>query len=666
MKLAIFLLPLTLLAQPWSGILDPSRAEDWSAGQVGFTIPTTRTQCGSTVAAYGTSGSPSSASTINTAIASCAANHYVLLGVGTFYLNTEINFNGHNNVTLRGSGPTQTTIVFSSVPGGDCGGNGANICVAPSTLYYIGSTQILPGGTLACNWTAGFTQGATNITLTGCGSSPTAGTILTLDQANDAPTNGYAGDTGGVFNCDYFNASSNSCQNQGAGNANGRTISATPVWSGSTHYVSANYSQQQVVTVVSYNAGTGAAVISPGLYGNNWRSAQTPGAWFPPHSVGMGVENLTLNYAASTSEDSGIMLNTCNQCWVQNVNSQSGLRNHVWIYQSYQCVVRQNYFYKTQQEGSGAYGVEFFSTSDDLVEDNIFQQVAGPMIFDQGSGVVLSYNFSINNAYTTSNNWNQTSYASHNAGTGFNLWEGNNLNSIVSDDLWGTSDLTTIFRNWLPGRAYNNTTLTSLNTIPISLYAGSRVTNVIGNVLGTPAYHAHYEAFAPSTGAATCDTTIYQLSWSDSECLLTAPVPNDTLVRSSLMRWGNYDVVNAAVRWDATESSPGAITYVNAQTTPGSHTLPSSMYLTSKPVWFGSVAFPATGPDVTGGSGPAGLAYTNPAQNCYTSVMGGPSNGTGSALAFDANTCYAGASGTGGTSSTNASSKNTVKNEDHE
>jgi hypothetical protein len=46
--------------------------------------------------------------------------------------------------------------------------------------------------------------------------------------------------------------------------------------------------------------------------------------------------------------------------------------------------------------------------------------------------------------------------------------------------------------------------------------------------------------------------------------------------------------------------------------------LPASLYLTSKPSWFGTVAWPPIGPDVSG------MANELPAQLCYeTSNLGG-------------------------------------------
>lgn len=76
---------------------------------------------------------------------------------------------------------------------------------------------------------------------------------------------------------------------------------------------------------------------------------------------------------------------------------------------------------------------------------------------------------------------------------------------------------------------------------------------------------------------------------------------------------------------------------------PADHVLPNSLYLSSKPSWWGSVAWPPIGPDVTGGNitGVGGYANLTPSANCYYNVMGGPADGSGNALIFNANNCYA-------------------------
>src|SRR6266851_3628268 len=121
-------------AQAWSGIIDPSRAVDWS--RAGTSIPNRTTNCA-------TLSSGATSSQINSAISSCPANQVVFLNPGTYNLSAGITFNGHGNVTLRGAGPTLTILQFSS--GDNCGGQGGDICVIDANPAYVGSSQVQPG-----------------------------------------------------------------------------------------------------------------------------------------------------------------------------------------------------------------------------------------------------------------------------------------------------------------------------------------------------------------------------------------------------------------------------------------------------------------------------------------------------------------------------------------
>src|SRR5437660_816727 len=151
-------------AQLWSGIIDPSRAIDWSQAGVTGGIPNRTTICSSIVPYTGT------AATINNAIASCPSGQVVSLRAGTFNLSTGINFGGKSNVTLRGAGPDQTTLVF----------NGSDGCALPADVCIIGSSTLnwanIPPNQIA-NWTAGYAKGTTQITLDAIGNL-TVGTII--------------------------------------------------------------------------------------------------------------------------------------------------------------------------------------------------------------------------------------------------------------------------------------------------------------------------------------------------------------------------------------------------------------------------------------------------------------------------------------------------------
>jgi hypothetical protein len=113
------------------------------------------------------------------------------------------------------------------------------------------------------------------------------------------------------------------------------------------------------------------------------------------------------------------------------------------------------------------------------------------------------------------------------------------------------------------------------------------------------------------------------------------------------MRWGNYDTVNNALQFQASEV-PSA--FYDTRTislivnpVPTSQTLPASFYLSAKPSWWpASIPWPAIGPDGTVGNlaNVAGRANMNPAEACYTNTMGGPADGTGAALPFRPSVCY--------------------------
>ena len=228
------------------------------------------------------------------------------------------------------------------------------------------------------------------------------------------------------------------------------------------------------------------------------------------------------------------------------------------------------------------------------------------------------------------------------------------------------------------------------DTIAAHLMAGSRYFNLVGNVLGTPGYHNNYQCSATSTAnCANGDTSIYALGYTLTQaandaavngyCTSPACTSNgswDPQVASYLMRWGNWDSVNAATQWNCSEVPSNLSLYSNACPGPGSTptSLPASFYLSAKPTWWGSLPWPAIGPDVTGGSigqcksgsyngvpSPssslcsgtgasfsstawAGHVNMNPAMNCAMNVMGMAADGSGAnPLSFNAATCYPGA-----------------------
>jgi hypothetical protein len=645
-------------AQPWAGIVDPSRAVDWSQAGIPGGVPTRSIRCGSVIAAYN-----GAATTINNAIAACAAGQYVELGAGTFNLTSGITFGGHNNVTLRGQGADTTLLVFT--------GGGAGFY---NSLVSMESTQLNENDVPAnvCDVTGGYSQGSVVLTLANCGSTTPAkgslsnlhvGGILMMDQLDEA------NDTGTLWNCLAGVAEGGTqCANNPTGS------SGFSRNNGTCNSPLCYRSQIQTFVVTAIN---GASItVTPPVYVPNWRSSQKPQAWFvnsASEAVGMGLENLTVNNCSSmagttcnTSSGSGqnITIGNCDQCYVKGVRSVFANRSHVRTLYSTRSQIQDNYTFENISHATVSYGIEIVG-SNNLVVNNILQQNTDsePSCSGPCEGNVIAYNFNIDNVYGAAG-WMQAGFYEHSSGSAFNLWEGNIGPGYNADDVHGTHLFDTVLRNRLIGNQTAGcggpgANTCTAQTTPVIIQAGARYFNVIGNVLGQSGLHNNYWCNATST--ATCSsvqTTIYSTGYTGNggqqqsavngfcgQPACTSHGAFDPQVGASLMRWGNYDTATNTVRWVSSEVPSALSPYGNA--VPASQTLPASFYLSVKPSWFGSIAWPAIGPEVTGGniSGAGGHANMNPAMACYVNVMGGSANGTGNVLTFNASSCYASSSG---------------------
>ncbi len=591
-KLAVLLfvvvvgLPAYLSAQSASGIIAPSRMINWSNAGVQGGIQDRTSICA-------TLSPGASVSQINSAIASCPGGQVVFLNAGTYNLSSGIDFGGHSNVTLRGAGANQTFLVFSGST--SCNGLQTDVCIKGDSSWAGGPAN-------SASWSGGYTPGTTQITLSSTNKlSP--GNMLVLDQNNDSS------DTGSVFVCETQGV----CSTEGpaGGGRSGRT-------------------QEQIVQVQAVSGNT--VTISPGIYMPNWRSSQSPGAWWGTTDVKLdGIEDLSLDHSGSTGQSGLVFFNAIN-CWARGIRSLNANRNHIWVYQSSHITIADSYFYGTLNAATQSYGIEAFMVSDNLIQNNIFQHITAPMMNNgPGTGDVDAYNFSTDDYYAASANWMMGAAWFHSAGTAMDLYEGNVGAGYTADAIHGTHNFETAFRNrwvgWESGK--------SSQTVPILLYAYSRYFNIVGNVLGQPGYHTNYEAVEPSN--SKYNTSIYGLGFSGNGSAGSG-VPNDPNVANTLMRWGNYDVVTGGVRWDTSEVPNSIAQYANP--VPSGQSLPASFFLSGKPGWWttpwGSPPWPAIGPDVTGGTGPGGHSYAIPAQLCYNNT----SKGGNGVLNFSASACY--------------------------
>jgi hypothetical protein len=675
----LLLLPLLLLcfsanasAQLWSGIIAPARATDWtSAGIVGGIPSGSWTQCGPTVAAG------SSAATINSALAACGTNQYVLLGPGTFNLSGSIDFAHKSNVVLRGSGANSTFLVFG--PGFGTGCNAP----APTLICINSSDGTFWQPTTVYNWTAGYAPGSTQVTLSSTANLNTNSTVLVLDQCDDGKSGssctGPSTDNGNFFNCNdiyLVTPSINGCSFDGPDSGNGRT----------------NRFQEELFQITAVNAATGVVTLNHPLRNPNWRAGQSPQAWFWQPIQYAGVENLSIDSSLNTTATEAICFFDAANVWVKGVRILNANVTPVYSGDTFHFQYEQNYLFGAQ--AVDPFGFRQTVVSDGLIQNNIIQQIR-VAILDEGpdNGTVIAYNFLILQSYASDAMFQ--AIRPHSGGDSYELMEGNVGVNYYGEDYHGTHLAQTAFRNFFTGwescgsGQCGASTAKDYQTLAFMLDSYNRYTNAVGNVLGTASYHQNYETVGLSQQTQS-QVAIYSIGAGNIAGV--PPVPGDPITATTLMRWANYDTVTGAVRFCGNASDTGWVAVCTAtsevptgispfpnavptlgDTGAGQAAMPPSIYLTTKPSWFGSAPFPAIGPDVSNGTvgvcsgtlntpgqfagvpalsnaqckgtslttGLAGHVNAIPAMICALNIMGMPPDGSGPPLAFDPNACYA-------------------------
>lgn len=688
---------------PWTGIVAASRAVDWSQAGVTGGIPSRTTIC-ATISPEGTAAAPVAPTDINNAIAACPAGQVVYLSAGSYYLSTGIDFTGHSNVTLRGAGADKTLLYFYSATG--CGGGWADVCVhsndpnwqkQPTNTanwtggYTRGTTQItldntsniIPGQTLlildqpddtATDTGSIWTCMINNVCSTNDGPSTSdgrpgrnefqivqatavSGNSVTINPPVEMPNilasktaeivdvigGDYAGngvttnftytaldlpmlpgsvqialEVGGITNV--------VANDNGSGSIIGTGITGT-----------VNYSTGAVSITFATAPASGTSIM---IY---YQFHGTPGAyWANTLITNDGVENLSIDNTNSANDFQSLSISNAFNDWISGVRFIKGNESDVNINLAAHITVQDSYFYGSRGTGAESYSIEEFTGSDNLFINNIFQHIpVGVIQAGSGIGTVTAYNYDYDCYFrngTTTADWMIQCFGQHETGTMYSLYEGNVLDGIGGDTIHGPHSLNTIFRNRLYGQDLVNNYSGNTTALPVEPF--TRFINIIGNVLGDPGYTLNYQQDYPNgTNYTTAD--IYVIGWGYPSSLV------DTLSGTTLMRWGNYDTVNGATRWDSQEV-PSALSGAAAafsNPVPSTEQLPPSFFLTSKPAFWvtpwGTPPWPAIGPDVTGGDATVnGHAYSIPAQLCFANTPIDPAYGSSNVLLFNADACY--------------------------
>lgn len=600
-SLLFFAVALCGHAQSWSGILSSSQAINWS--QTGVTyglsggIPARTTNCA-------TLTSTATLAQINSALASCASGETVFLAAGTYAINGTINV--PSNVTLRGAGANQTILNATGSSGYVVSLGGGSPNYSPISI------------------TGGATNGSTSITLSSV-SGVSAGKYLVIAETNNPSFVSSEGSEGLCSWCDGWTS-------------NG------------------SLARGQIVAVQSVSGST--VTISPGLYG-----AYTNSPIAVPFSMSeseAGVEDLQV-YANNTGYTGNFGLVECAYCWVKGVESNYSDGDLVDVQWGYHDEIRDSYFSNAFLHVPGTSDSDIdlmYKTSATLVENNIVERTHVAIMMEWGAaGNVIGYNYTEGEFDSGSTNFLIGGVSFHGAHPQFNLIEGNVLTQVNADSVWGTSSQITAFRNWVIGTNMICTPYTGRGTVSCSGSNGhygfqaarameyaylSTLNNFVGNVVGSTqmqsliAYGTNVMGQVASIeypATRSYDEDAYGWSFGYGEASDTGseygcdggtPPCDSATNEATDLQQGNFNNIGSAVTW------------ISGLTV----TLPTSFYLSGKPAWWGSLAFPSTGPDVIGGNGPSGHSYGNPAEMCFLNVMGGTDGGAGSPYTFNANTCY--------------------------
>jgi hypothetical protein len=475
---------------------------------------------------------------IKNAISACPSGQVVALKSGTFKISSPINVK--SGITLRGAGMGSTIIKGASGMGG---------------AYLMGFNSS-PGWGTSYALTGGLTKGSTTIT-TSAAHGWKAGDIVLLDQTNSSSGNPVVTNVGNNGTCSWCGRGSGS------------------------------RSQGQIVKIASVPTSTTATLETPTAV--NMSSSQSPqGTKINNPTNSAGMESFTLDNSASgsssqTSDGGTIAMYAANNCWLLRVDVVGSYMTMIRLKQGYRNTIRGCKLHEgtpaTPINGSSyatsrAYGIWMGPSSGNLIENNQLYHLFMPFKIDQATSAnVVSYNV-VTELYYTNTNWNLGSIEFHGAHPSMNLFEGNvGAGRILADDVWGSSSHNTFFRN-------RQTLAPSKTGAPwnVDVQKNAQYFNFIGNVFGTSGVEAVYEF---NNATLTSQGATFRLGYTgDGD---GSGSGNDAAVGSTILRHGNWDSVHKSVIWNGSNDVA----------------LPASLYLASKPAWWGSMAWPAIGPDVS-------------------------------------------------------------------
>ncbi len=319
-----------------------------------------------------------------------------------------------------------------------------------------------------------------------------------------------------------------------------------------------------------------------------------------------GVEDLT----AIGGSNGAIRFECAAYSWVKDVEVTIWLGEGIAIDNAFRCVVRDSYIHDGawNYPGGGGYAISLANGSAEiLIENNISVRTNKVMVArSSGAGSVVGYNYMDDGYIAYNPSWIEIGLnGSHMVGSHHMLFEGNYGFNWDSDNTHGNSIYHTAFRNWLRGMRRSFTSTVDSVTINDTTNAGplrcigamaySSWMTFVGNVLGAQGQMGGWQLESNLLGGPPA---IWMLGWDGLNDGIHA-IASDSGVAATAIRDGNWDWLQSKQSWY--NSSPA--------------TLQNSLYLTSKPAFFGSNPWPWVDPAT-------GSVSTLPAKARFDSLMG--------------------------------------------
>lgn len=401
-------------------------------------------------------------------------------------------------------------------------------------IYFSGSGS--PGSQISI--TAGFTKGSTNITSTS-DMSLTVGDFVLISQDDDADV--YKPDGGtqhNTFTCRVEAGSSGTSIN---------------LWPAIPYAVGANPKAAKIAS-----------------------SAMVQNA---------GVSNLKI-LASDSGVTYNILMAAAYGCWVENVQLGDIYSYGVYVKQSLGCEIKHLDIYNTYA-GADGYGVDLDNQDKGncaiAVYNCIFSGLFHSIITSGQQACAFGHNYSVNEHRGGSVYQTPGLNVSHNACGNQSIWEANIANSVWQDQIHGNAINETFLRCWFHGNdEYNSGAYNLSKGAMFELQTGAYYYNVVGCILGdtlngpywtagTSFYKYDFTAAEWIAASAANFGGMYILGFDGSGTL-------EAKVGSTITRYTNFDY------WHNATQNTGAFTFED------------SLMFSSKPTWYGNLAWPPFDP----------------------------------------------------------------------